>query len=111
MRDREISIAACERWLLYHTSMRQALPAPARERGASAIPSSASGIHVARVALCYDRGSARDNRGSLQRLYCCSRMKFSGLGGETLVGAARHRARVEIIKVIEKANFRWTPRN
>jgi ribose 5-phosphate isomerase B len=73
-----------------------------------------------RAALCYDKASARNSREH-------NHANVLTLGGRLLtqtqaedvlrtwlatpVGGSRHAARVEKIKEIEKANFKWTPKS
>jgi ribose 5-phosphate isomerase B len=80
----------------------------------------ANKIPGVRAALCYDKASARNSRehndanvltlgGRLLTQTQAEDVLRTWLG--TPFGGGRHAARVEKIKEIEKANFKWTPRS
>jgi ribose 5-phosphate isomerase B len=73
-----------------------------------------------RAALCYDRVSARNSRehNDANVLTLGGRLLTQTQAEDVLrtwlttpFGGGRHAARVDKIKEIEKANFKWTPRN
>ncbi len=80
----------------------------------------ANKIAGVRAALCYDKASARNSRehndanvltlgGRLLTQTQAEDVLRTWLG--TPFGGGRHAARVEKIKEIEKANFKWTPKS
>jgi ribose 5-phosphate isomerase B len=85
--------------------------------GSAMVANKVAGV---RAALCYDKASARNSRehndanvltlgGRLLTQTQAEDVLRTWLG--TPFGGGRHAARVEKIKEIEKANFRWTPKS
>jgi ribose 5-phosphate isomerase B len=73
-----------------------------------------------RAALCYDRASARNSRehNDANVLTLGGRLLTQTQAEDVLrtwlstpFGGGRHAARIDKIKEIEKANFKWTPKN
>ena len=83
--------------------------------GSAMVANKVAGV---RAALCYDRASARNSRehNHANVLTLGGRLLTESQAEEVLrtwlatpFGGGRHAARVEKIKEIEKANFKWTP--
>ena len=73
-----------------------------------------------RAALCYDRASARNSRehNDANILTLGARLLTQSQAEEVLrtwletaFGGGRHTARIEKIRQIERANFKWTPKS
>jgi ribose 5-phosphate isomerase B len=85
--------------------------------GSAMVANKVAGV---RAALCYDRASARNSRehNDANVLTLGGRLLTQTQAEDVLrtwlatpFGGGRHAARVDKIKEIEKANFRWTPKS